>query len=846
MISTAYAGTRVVELASGLAAGVVGRVFADLGADVVRVELPERALVDRGEIAAQAWTRARKRTVDRPQGRPFSLGEIEPLLAGADLLISDLTVAHWERLLPSPQSIVDAHPGLVLLDMTRYGRTGPYAHYEAADIVSLASGGYLYMCGLNSREPLRIGVDLIDVVTGVNGSGGAMAGLHHARRTGQGQVVEVSAMRTVLGTATSFPISYSMQGSVRRRSMSRAISIGTLVPCADGHVIINTFRTASEMLFVLLNDDRLLDEKFNDYIGRELAQAELNQIMVEAAAGMTMRELFEQGQDLRMQNAMVQSPLQTPECPQHENRQFFQPLTLEDGRTIAAPVTPLVPISERNSSGNAPGTTVALGDAAWIGDAVPRGDAQPTRKALEGLKVLELTFAWAGPFMGRILSDHGAEVVKVESAVYVDTAKGADLADLSFGESGRWTDRSLAYIVANPNKYHVGVELTDPAGKELILDLVRWADVVIENFTPRVLPNLGLGWELFKSVNPSLIMISATGFGHTGPYREYGAWGWGLECMSGVAFQTGYIGDPDPLVFSPTVPDPMSATTGVAVILAALEERRRTGEGQWIDLSQYECATFATLVDIVRAGDAGETRPRVGNRHAWKAPQGVYPSTGNDNWVAVGVETDEQWLALCAALGRDDLAADDALRTHAGRYAAHDRLDEVLGQWTVSRSKHEAMAELQAAGVPAGAVQNSKDLPDDPQLQAMEYFRAAWGQELGLRIWPGPWYAMQTTPGDVERGPSVFAEDTEMVMRELLGYGDDKIAELLASPTFPTVQDGLQKPSAPGLPVETLLERGAILSWDEDYKKIPARVGESNQRWRSANGLAPKRLDGRG
>jgi len=836
----------VIEIASGIASGVAGRFFADLGADVIRFEQPERPLIEPAEVALRAWARAGKRTVDLG-GSDLSLDALALLLEGADLVISDLGARRWAEVLPSPEEILAAHPGVVLLDMTRLGRVGPYADYESPDLVSLALSGYLFMCGLNSREPLRVGVELTDLFSGVNAVGGALIALHHARRTGQGQLVEVSTLRTMLGAGMSFPISYAYQGMVRRRSLSRMSAIGALLPCSDGHAFVSIFRIATDLLFILLGDERLRDPRFDDFFGREENQAELVQIMREAATKKTMREIYELGQEMRMQNAMVQSPRQTPACPQHSTRRFFQPLALDDGRTIQAPVTPWVSIEGRGESLNAPGETIAPGTAArWKSAAVPRERvASPGRKALEGLKVLELTFAWAGPLIGRILADHGAQVVKVESRKYVDSAKGVDMADLSFGENDRWTDRSLSYIVANPGKYHLAMELTDPVGREVVLDLVRWADVVIENFTPRVLPNLGLGWELFHEVNPSLIMISATGFGHVGPYRNYGAWGWGMECQSGITFHTGYQGDPDPLILTPTIPDPLSATTGVAAVLAALEERRRTGQGQWIDLAQYECATFATLVDILRSGESGKDRPRVGNRHASRAPQGVYPSDGADDWVAVAVETDEQWRSLCRVIGQNELAGDEALATHAGRYAQHDRIDAAIARWTRTRAKRDAMRELQAAGVPAGAVLNAREIPADPHVQAMNYFRAAWGLEIGLRIWPGPWYDMTATPGDVERGTSVFGEDNQRVLRDLLGYDAEKVAALLATDAFSTLQDGLQKPDQATLPIEMLLERGAILSWDDAYRSIPGEVAEANRRWRKTRGLPPKRYDGR-
>ena len=847
MIDVAYARTRVIEVASGLSAAVAGRLFADLGADVVRVEALERPPAHPGGQAVLAWARARKRILPAPDGRRLGLDDLEPLVAGADVVITDLSPRRWAESFPSLDAMSDAYPGVVFLDITGFGRVGPYVDYLAGDLVLLALSGYLFTCGLNSREPLRLGVDLIDIATGVNAAGGAMAGLHHARRTGQGQVVEVSALRTMLCMAMSFPTSYSFQGTVRRRSSTGMVSVGIMLRCRDGHALVNTFRTPSEMLYLLLDDERLLDEKFGDYIGREINQQEMAQIMAEAAAGKTMRELFEKGQELRLQNAMVQSPLQTPSDPQHRVRRFFQPLVLGDGTTIRAPATPVVPVEARDERAHRDGERMATVEAArWGQEPVPReAVAAPGRHALEGLKVLELTFAWAGPFIGRIFADHGAQVVKIESRKYPDTARGADLVDLSFGDNDRWLDRSLAYIIANPAKYHVGMDLTDPAAKEVLLDLVRWADVVIENFTPRVLPNLGLGWDLFHSVNPSVIMISASGFGQQGPYRDYGAWGWGLECQAGITHQTGYLGEPDPLLFTPTMPDPLSAAAGVAATLAALEERRRTGHGQRIDLSQYECATFATLVDIVRGGETGADRPRSGNRHAWMAPQGVYPCEGADAWVAVAVGTDDQWARLCEVIGRPEMAAEDGLRTHRGRYADHDRIDDAISAWTHGRTKHQAMNVLQQAGVPAGAVQNAKDLHHDPQVQALDYFRAAWGAEIGLRIWPGTWYGMQSTPGDVRRGTSTFGEDNERVLRDLLGYDPEKVKALLSSEALSDVADGLQKPATPGVPVATMLERGMILSWDDDYRLLPAQVAERNQRWRRRHGLPDVRLDGR-
>src|SRR5262245_45903384 len=284
MISVAYAGTRVIEIASTLSAGVAGRCFADLGADVVRVEAVEQFPMDATERAVQAWTRARKRVLAPRTRGELAVGDIDALLAGADVLITDLCPRRWVKQFPPLDALVDAHPGLVVVDVTRFGSVGPYVDYLAPDLVVLALSGYLFMCGLNDREPLSLGVELVDVVTGINAAGGAMLGLHHARGTGQGQVVEVSALRTMLCSTMSFATSYSSQGIVRRRSSTRMVSVGIMLPCKDGHALVNTFRTPSDILYVLLEDERLLDERFADAIGREMYQQEMAEIMIEAAA----------------------------------------------------------------------------------------------------------------------------------------------------------------------------------------------------------------------------------------------------------------------------------------------------------------------------------------------------------------------------------------------------------------------------------------------------------------------------------------------------------------------------------------------------------------------------------
>jgi crotonobetainyl-CoA:carnitine CoA-transferase CaiB-like acyl-CoA transferase len=622
----------------------------------------------------------------------------------------------------------------------------------------------------------------------------------------------------------SLMVNHPMTGSVMRRTISRYTGMGALVPCADGHVAVITYRLPSDVLARLLDDPRLLDERFATAMGREEHAVEFREIIRQSLSKRGKLELFHGAQELRLQWAMVQSPADGLACQQHAQRKFFQALSLQDGREVPAPVLPFCHGEQERASHGAPefvdGSTVA-----WTTSHTPAATAPSRssgRKALEGLNVLEMTFAWAGPVAGRILCDYGATVVKVESRRYPDTARALPAADFSFGK--RWYDRCLAYMVANAGKYHIGLEVDRPEGKEVFLDLARWADVVIENFTPRVMPNLGLGWDVLSRVNPRLVMLSLTGFGQQGPYRNYGAWGWGLEALGGISYDTGYLDDPEPIWFHPTLPDPLSALSGVVAVMSALEERRRTGKGQWIDLSQYEVSSLAGMPQLLEHAATGKLRGRIADRHRWLAPQGVYSCAGSDEWVAIAIASDEQWRRLCELIGRKDLADYPSLQTHPGRWQQQERIDQAVSEWTRGRTKHEAMQALQAAGVPAGAVLNSKEIHDDPHIRSLEYFRAAEARETGLRVYPGPWQHMGSTPGLIQRGVADFGESNMDVLRDILCYSEDQIGRLAAADVLSTEFSAYDQPPNPTIPIETQLELELIREWDSNYHEVVKAV----------------------
>jgi crotonobetainyl-CoA:carnitine CoA-transferase CaiB-like acyl-CoA transferase len=405
---------------------------------------------------------------------------------------------------------------------------------------------------------------------------------------------------------------------------------------------------------------------------------------------------------------------------------------------------------------------------------------------LAGLRVLDLTAWQAGPMVTMMLADFGADVVKIEAPQRLDGWRGA--AGLTVD---RAYERNPLWNSINRGKLGLSLDLTADAGRELFLRLVAEADVVVENFTPRVMGNLGLGYEVLRAVNPRLVMAALSGFGQTGPWRDYVAFAFPTEAVSGLAFLTGRRGGP-PTLIGASVTDAMAAAMGAFAVVAALERREATGEGDYIDLSQIETLTTYLAGELVQAATTGVDPERVGNDRPGLCPHGLYPCAPAGQRLAVAVRHDDDWRRLGAAIGRDDLVADPALATANGRERERGRVDAAVAAWTAARDGHDAAALLQAAGVPAAVAVRPSELAVDEQLWARGFFRLIDREDVGTHPLPGPVVRLTDTPAVVERPAPRYGEHTDELLRERLGLTDDEIAGLHASgvtSTEPLAQD---------------------------------------------------------
>ena len=396
-------------------------------------------------------------------------------------------------------------------------------------------------------------------------------------------------------------------------------------------------------------------------------------------------------------------------------------------------------------------------------------------RALEGVKICDLMWVLAGPTATRLLSDFGATVVRVESRARPDPARavGPHRHDTpGINSSALWQN-------SNAGKRGLGLDLSKPGAKAVLLDLVRWADVITESFSPGTMDAWGLGYAELKAVNPHIIFLSTCLMGQSGPYAELAGFG---NLSAAVTGFYGLCGWPDR---SPSGPyaaytDYIAPKYIAIAILAALEYRRRTNKGQYIDLAQAESALHFLAPALVDRASGGEESTRVGNRDAAMAPHGVYPTHTPDQWIAIACADDAQWRALCVAIGMAQLQTAARFRTLALRLKNHEMLDATIGEWTRGQNADTARALLQRHGIACGRVQRSDDCARDPQLRFRDHFVAVPGTDPAEVVVEAPRFKLSASPANVARAAPCFGEHNDGVLSEILGYSRARIEALTA------------------------------------------------------------------
>lgn len=395
------------------------------------------------------------------------------------------------------------------------------------------------------------------------------------------------------------------------------------------------------------------------------------------------------------------------------------------------------------------------------------------------IKVLDFTRVIAGPLATEYLAEYGATVIRVESSKSPDTIRVS--APYKDGKIG--IDRSGYFASYNANKYSVSLNLEHPMSVNIVKRLVKWSDIVIENFSPKMARKLGITYEEFRKTKPDIIMLSSSSQGQTGPLSDVPGYGFSLCGLCGFTNLTGWR-DREPCHPFGALTDFITPCINAISLIAALEHRRLTGNGQYIDVSQYESGLLFMMPQILDYIVNGHQLQRNGNRRPWCAPHGAYPCKGEDRWCAITVCNEQQWVSLCQVMGKPELATDMQFNSLDKRKANEDRLDDIISGWTSRLTAEEVMEALQKVGVPSGIVKTPVDIFEDPQLRYRQHFKMLEHPEIGYHSYEMSPFCLSATPASLQMPAPCLGQHNEYVYKELLEISEGEFAQLMAEGVF--------------------------------------------------------------
>ena len=395
------------------------------------------------------------------------------------------------------------------------------------------------------------------------------------------------------------------------------------------------------------------------------------------------------------------------------------------------------------------------------------------KQALAGMKIADFSWAQVGPMTTKQFARHGATVVKVESSVNVDVQR--TFPPMAGGIQG--VNRSGTFSSSNGGKYSMTLDLKHSRGMETAKRLIAWSDIVVENFMPGTMKRMGLGYEELQKIKEDIIMLSISMFGQTGRYAKKAGFGTQLTSTVGFAELTGWP-DREPITLATALPDQVAPWYGVCAVLGALDHRRRTGKGSYIEISMFETGLTFLSEAVLDYTVNGRVWSRNGNRCSYAAPHGVYPCQGDNRWCAIAVFNDKEWEALCRVMGEPAWTKLDSFVTFLGRKENEGELDRLVGEWTINFTAEEVMKRCQEAGIAAGVVESNKDFFDDPQLKDRHHFWMLEHPEMGITPYDAPSYRLSKTPAQPGMPAPCLGEHSDYVCTKILNMSDEEFVEL--------------------------------------------------------------------
>jgi len=788
----------VVQLATGIAGAYCTKLLVDGGATATRLEPPEGDPLRRRSASHSA--------IDSKEGGPLfqylaasTRGvtidvECADDLEAAWLLIEAADIVVWS----GGSSVADAEefapariraraPRAVVITITPFGLVGESEKRPANEFTLQAMSAGWVTRGHADREPLAAGGDHGDWIAGTFAALAGLAAWRRARSSGEGEIVDLSALDAMHLTQSFFGATYEAANGAPFRS-SRAPTVPLNHPTKDGYVgfQITTGQQWLDFCVMVERPDWSEDTTLFRHGARTARYQELNEHIDSWTSERTTEEVIEFASALRLPVAPINNGATLTKFEQAVARGWYQqnphtgfmqpnPTYMMHGDVAPRAPGPAPKLGEHNGEVR---NIAAAPKPTWTGE-------QALRLPFEGLRVIDFTAFWAGPIITHFLAILGADVIHMESVQRPDGIRAATVrTDMSEG----WWEASPAFTGANTNKRDMTLNMSTPRGREIAMQLIAEADIIVENFSSRVFEHWGLDYETLRSINPRLIMARASGFGNSGPWRDHVAYATTVEQGTGLAWVTGYADDRPEVTGGAC--DPIAGSHAAFAVLLGLEYRRRTGKGLLLETPQFTTGLSLSAEQVIEYTSTGTLLGRDTNRSWVYAPQGAYrtadyvppyDSMPPDDWIAISVTSDEQWLELCRVIGASELAADPELANVQGRMRRHDEIDSAIAAWARPLQADSAVSALVAAGVPASRFIGMAGLDQVPEVKARGLYEEVDQPVLGRVPVIGYPAKFEKGPHRIHRTPApMLGQHNREILEGMIGLSSAEVDELAA------------------------------------------------------------------
>jgi len=809
---TALKGFRIIELAERPAGEYCGKLLADFGAELVKVERPgcgspTRAMAPLagGDAGVEnsglfAWLNTNKKSVALDLKSKADIARLHELIATADVVIDDHDEDWLRSVGLTPEDAARIHPDLVLCSITPYGHGAPRSWWHAKSLnVFHRSGWGFHTASLDlSRPPLKgPGRFLVDYEAALDAALCIASSLYWRAQSGSGQFVDVAELEVMVSRA-DIVAGRMITGEDATGNMRTAFSQGgphAYFACEGGIVYLYmTSRKHWAGLRTLMGDPewaRRFDDDWLEFKATPEAVAECRARFAEWVRPMNKDDVSAKAQQLGVPLVPVNDASDLQRSPQFAFRKFFQRLKhpiLGDAlyptvpyKLSASPtelVTPAPALGEHDSEALgalATGSAPILGRGGIVTRTDGRAPSDAKRPAdvsrggpLAGVRVLEMTKVWAGPYTGKLLAFLGAEVIKVESNSNPDEMRVYGGVD---------PDHAPYFLSLNPEVLSVQINLKSEKGLEQLRRLVGESDIVLNNLRPGAMERMGLGYEGMRAIKRDIIAVSMKMWGNDGPLGYQTGYAPCFAALGGLNYLVGYEGE-RPIGINMRYGDSTVGANAAFAAIVALLHRERTGEGQFVDVSAVECMASMVGDSLFEYSLTGRMPGPEGNAHADMAPHGCYPCAAEE-WISIAVASEEEWRKLCSVLEKPQLASDPLYATLALRQANRRRLDEILSALTGSKDAKAIAASLREAGVSACKSQNSQDLVNDEFLWGRDFYRFVSDHKEGSRPIVGAPWRMSKAQATITRGAPNLGEHNAYVYGEILGVPPDTLKQMI-------------------------------------------------------------------